>query len=211
MFKRLTDIEKVQLLVEGNFKIRSDIKINSFDDNVYYELNDGRIILEASDSQIFSIFNSYQDFRKELGLDDPMGPLHVLKGVNFGKQLTTAEITEAIATISEHYSVNPAKLNNTFNSLKLLDDRQSYGNLSSTQFREKLFKALLIYLGMVIINEKGAKWMFLFDDIYQLWEPHIILQSGKVINNFLDLSDEILEGFETMSLYSIAQYRLEDL
>lgn len=211
MFRRLTEIERVQLLREGNFKLRNDIKINSFDDNIYYELNDGRIVLEASDSHIFSMFDSYQDFGKELGLDDPFGPVHVLKGVNFGSHVTSAEVAEAIATISQHYAINPAKLNNTFQSLKLLDGRRSYCNLSSDQFRDKLFKALLIYLGMVVIHEKGGKWKFFYNQENNLWEPHILLKNGKVVNHFLDLSDEIMEEFDTMSLYSIAQYRLEDL
>lgn len=211
MFRRLTEIEKVQLLRDGNFKLRSDIKINSFDDNIYYELNDGRIVLEASDSHIFSMFDSYEDFRKELGLDNPFGPVHVLKDVNFGSQITSAEISEAIAAISEQYAINPSKLNNTFQSLKLLDDRRSYCNLSSDQFRDKLFKAFVIYLGMVTIHEKGDKWKFFYNEENNLWEPHVLLKSGQIVNHFLDLSDEIMEEFDTMSLYSIAQYRLEDL
>ncbi|PWV55537.1 hypothetical protein [Chitinophaga sp. S165] len=211
MFRRLTEIEKIQLLKEGNFKLRNDIKINSFDDNVYYELNDGRIVLEASDSHIFSMFDSYQDFRKELGLDDPFGPEHVLKGTNFGSQLTSTEISEAITAISQHYAINPAKLNNTFQSLQLLDDRRLYCNLSSDQFRDKLFKSLLIYLGMVVIHEKGGKWKFIYSQEGNLWEPHILLKNGKVVNHFLDLSDEILEEFDTMSLYLLAQSRLEHL
>lgn len=211
MFRRLSEIERVQLLRDGNFKLRDDIKINSFDDNIYYELNDGRIVLETSDSHIFSMFESYHDFRKELGLDKPLEPIHVLKGVNFGSQVTSTEISEAFGAISQQYEINPAKLNNTFQSLKLLDDRRSYCSLSSDQFRDKLFKALVIYLGMVVIHEKGGMWKFFYNQEGDLWEPHILLKNGKVVCHFLELSDEIMEEFDTMSLYSIAQYRLEDL
>lgn len=209
MAERISKI-KSEIFKSLNPKRRDDLKISDFDSSEYYQLEDGKILIDLKDGAPHSLLmDSEQEFVNFLRkVSASAKGSYILAGFpnNSAEFLSLAET----ASSKLEAILNIKNLNYSFSSLRLID-KAIKKSITYEEYFDNVFYWLVPYVCKCIIAEKNAQWKFIFNEDEDTIEPFLRLPGGSEINVFIDLNEEAMEDFQNFSVYGTAQLRLDRL
>ncbi|MBS1603291.1 MAG: hypothetical protein JST42_11525 [Bacteroidetes bacterium] len=196
--------------MQHSFEERYDLRLDAFDSTTYRLLDTGQLLYYRSEGPGFLMpsLNAFLQARQEMPTDEPR---HILAGLTPSRDSFMSIIPHAASRIASTLGIPREKLDSSFASLHLIDNAIHAQPIGLKMFENELFVPLIAYLGQCIIHEKGGRWNLQHDNTAKVWEPFVILPTGKAVNLFIDLYEDAQEDFKNFSIFTISQLRLESL
>jgi hypothetical protein len=204
------DKKELNELLMKSAKVRTDLKLDLYDNTVYHELNDKKILLDFPNADYGVVFDSETEliqFRKDIAKKNDE---HVLHGVFQSEEDFYTTVQKSANRISAYLSIPIEKLDKSFISLKEVDTQLRDKAISFNFYIRNIYKYLICYIGEVIINSRKGKWQLKLDE-EGIVEPFVLLETGKFVNVFIDLYSDAQEDWESFSVYATAHLRLDNL
>jgi hypothetical protein len=208
--KRLTREQIEELLTRHHFEERPDLRLDAYDSTTYRLLDNGELLYYRSEGA-GTLMPSLQHFlQARKGMPDTE-PQHILAGIIPNREAFMAMLPVSASRLASVLQLPVSELDTRFASLHRIDTAIRSQHISLADYETKLFPWLIAYLGQCILQEKGGHWQLYFDESAGVWEPFIILPTGKAVNLFIDLYEDAHEDFAHFSVFAISQLRLESL
>ncbi|MCF1715401.1 hypothetical protein L0U88_12260 [Flavihumibacter sp. RY-1] len=210
MSRRISKKELSQLLKNINFE-RNDLKLNDGDSADYHELFSKEILLTFSGNDYGVLFESESElkrFRNQVNFDNES---HPLAGVFNSEEDFYECLSAAKNRISAYLKISESELNESIESLKIIDTNIKRQQLSLQAYYDFLYKYIICYIGMVIIQNRGGKWLIQFSEEKDILEPYVSLPTEKLVDVFTDAYADAYEDWDHFSIYTTAHMRLDSL
>lgn len=165
-------------------------------DTTVYHLKNGKAVWTRSmpeyDSDYFLIFNNQEEMRLFFNAGKIIEAEYNFSEHEHNKAVFKQCLNDPVKAIAEVIEIDEKSLDFTAESIKALDSQLSQYYMHS-YLRQKLLPRVTAYFGEVLRKEIGGEWK-ITDDKHSIgWRPTLQLESGKKLDFYPDIVDQLLE------------------
>lgn len=170
-----------------------------------YNFPDGRIFeVDTVENQgrIWPNVTEYDSFLTKIeGMS--YSPRHVLDQFTISVNMMPNEIPALLTQLRQELDFDTEFVKGDHRRLDVLNKRlHSYG---ISKARKMIFIPLMAYCGEVMRLETGGQWEMKFDEESGIYEPYVILDSGRTFNPWLNLFKEFEENPDRFNIRAVVE------